>query len=148
MYLSQLFVCLILLIIRVSKYRCFIHLKPFPLWLDFSILESLLYPNVCTHTHTHTHIYFFLQPAPVAYRSSRLGINSELQLLAYVTAIPSCICDLSRSSWSCWILNPGREARDGTCVLMDTSRALNLLSHNGNILTRICFILELFKEFT
>ena len=30
------------------------------------------------------------------------------------------------------ILNPLSQAREGTCNLMDTSRVLNLLSHNGN----------------
>ena len=46
----------------------------------------------------------------------RLGIESELQLLAYATATatpaPSCICDLHQSSWEYWILNPLSKARD------------------------------------
>ena len=65
-----------------------------------------------------------------------LGVKSELQLPAYTTAIatpgPSCICDLHRSLWQRWILNSLREARDRTCVLMDTSRGFNPLSHEGN----------------
>ena len=31
-----------------------------------------------------------------------------------------------------WILNPLSEARNQTCLLMDTSEVFNLLSHNGN----------------
>ena len=56
----------------------------------------------------------------------RLGVESELQLPAYTTAIAtphlSCLCDLHRSSWPRWILNPLSEARDRNCVLMDTSQ--------------------------
>ena len=55
----------------------------------------------------------------------RLGVKSELQLLAYTTATatrdPSCICDLHHSSWQHHILNPPNEARDRTFILMDTS---------------------------
>ena len=40
----------------------------------------------------------------------RLGVQSELQLLAYATATatqdPSCVCDLHLSSRQCQILNP------------------------------------------
>ena len=56
----------------------------------------------------------------------RLGVKSELQLLAYTTATavpdPSRICDLCHSSWQCWTLNPLSEAKDQTRVLKDTSR--------------------------
>ena len=55
----------------------------------------------------------------------RLGVESELQLLAYAAATamrdPSCISDLHHSSWQCRILNPLSEARDGTCIPMDSS---------------------------
>ena len=59
-----------------------------------------------------------------------LEVELELQLQAYTTATaatdPSCICDLHR------IPNPLSRGRDGTCILMDTSQDLNLLSHSGN----------------
>ena len=46
----------------------------------------------------------------------RLGVESELQLLAYATAIAmsdlSHVCDLHHSSWQRWTLNPLNEARD------------------------------------
>ena len=55
----------------------------------------------------------------------RLGVKLELQLLGYATDIAAR--DLSRvhlyhSSLQCLILNPLSKARDGTRVLMDTSR--------------------------
>ena len=54
----------------------------------------------------------------------RLGVELELQLPAYVipTAMPdsSHICDLHSSLWQRWILNPLSEARDQTCILMET----------------------------
>ena len=56
----------------------------------------------------------------------RLGVEMELQLLSYATAIakqdPSCVCDLLHSSQRCWILNPLSEATDQTCNLMVTSQ--------------------------
>ena len=54
----------------------------------------------------------------------KLGVESELQLSAYTTATatgnPSHVCNLHHSSWQHWILNPPREARDQTHILMDT----------------------------
>ena len=62
-------------------------------------------------------------PYPQHMEVPRLGVKSELQLLAYTTATatpdPSRICSLYHSSWQCRILNPLSEARDGTCVLTD-----------------------------
>ena len=44
----------------------------------------------------------------------RLGVESELQLWAYATAVAtlylSCLCDLCGSLGQCWILNPLSEA--------------------------------------
>ena len=56
----------------------------------------------------------------------RLRVESELQLLAYTTATAtpdlSCICDLYHRSLQRQILNPRSEARNQTCVLMDTNQ--------------------------
>ena len=63
----------------------------------------------------------------------RLGVKSELQLLAYTTATtpdPSHICELIPQLVG--MLNPPSEARDQTRILMDTSQVLNTLSHNRN----------------
>ena len=63
----------------------------------------------------------------------RLGVQSELQppasTAATATQDPSHIFDLHHSSWQRQILNPLSRARDRTCILMDTSWALNPLSH-------------------
>ena len=56
---------------------------------------------------------------------------------------PSHICRLHPSSWQHGILNPLSKARDRTCVLMDASQFLNLLSHDGNS----SFCLFLFSTF-
>ena len=56
----------------------------------------------------------------------RLGVELELQLptytLATATQDSSRVCDLYHSSQQHQILNPLSEARDPTCILMDTSR--------------------------
>ena len=77
----------------------------------------------------------------------RLGVELELQLSTYATAIAmpdmSCICDLHCSSQQQWILNPLSETRDWTCILVHTVWALNLLSHSRNSLEIIFMIITL-----
>ena len=78
--------------------------------------------------------FVFLGPHPWHMEVPKLGVKSELQLLAYTTATAtsdlSSICDLYYNLRQYWILNPLSEARDQTCILMDTSQVPNLLSHN------------------
>ena len=56
----------------------------------------------------------------------RLGVQSELQLLAYTiaTGTPnlSHVCDLHHSSWQHQIINRLSKARDQTYILMDASQ--------------------------
>ena len=70
--------------------------------------------------------FFFLRAVPTAYESPRLRVESELQMQAYTTASAtwdlSHICDLHYRSPQHPLLNPLSEARDQTCILMDTSR--------------------------
>ena len=54
------------------------------------------------------------------------------------------ILPLHHSSRQCQILNPLGEARDQTCILMDTSQVLNPLSHNGNSCLLLFFFSFLF----
>ena len=54
---------------------------------------------------------------------------------------PSHVSDPHHSSWQRRILNPLRKARDGTHLLMDTSRVHQPLSHNRNSL--ICLLMWL-----
>ena len=74
--------------------------------------------------------FFLFLVTPVAFGSSQARVELELQLLAYATATArwdlSHICDLYHSSWQRQILNPLSEDRDHACILMDTSRVLNL----------------------
>ena len=64
------------------------------------------------------------------------GAVAELegQQQAAVTAVAtpdlSCVCDLHYSSGQYRILSPWSEARDRTCVLVDTGQVLNPLNHN------------------
>ena len=81
-------------------------------------------------------LFAFLGPHPRPMEVPRLGVRSELHLPAHTTATAgrdlSGVCDLHHSSRPRRILNPRREARDGTRILMDTSRVRNPLSHKGN----------------
>ena len=80
-----------------------------------------------------------------------LGVNLELQLPAYTTAIVmwelSHIFDLQGSLQQHQILNPPSNARDWPHILMDTTWVLNLLSHSRN--PCLFFVVEnfLFFEF-
>ena len=76
-------------------------------------------------------IYFwFFRAAPVTYVSSQArGWNraAAAGLRTTATAKPhlSLVCDLHHSSRQHWILNPLSEARNWTCVLMDTSQVFS-----------------------
>ena len=65
----------------------------------------------------------------------RLGVQLELQLLAYTVATatwdPNGVCDLDHSSRQRWILNPLSEARDQTHILMVTSQICFLWATTG-----------------
>ena len=65
---------------------------------------------------------FFLGQHPWHMEVPRLGVESELQLLAYTTDTAtqdlSCVCNLQNSSRQCRILNPLSKARDQTQNLM------------------------------
>ena len=68
----------------------------------------------------------FLGLCPQHVEVPRLGVESELQLLACTTATatqdPNHIGDLCRTLQQCQICNPMSEARDGAHVLTDTSQ--------------------------
>ena len=70
--------------------------------------------------------FVFLERHPQHMEVPRLGVKSELQLPAYTTGPGNA------GSFNLLI-----EARDRTCILMDDSQILNLLSHNRNSLN-IC----------
>ena len=81
-------------------------------------------------------VFVFVGPHPLHMEVPRLGIKLELQLLTYTTATamwdPSHICKLHHSSRQCQIPNLLSNARDQTCILMDTGRIWFPLSHDRN----------------
>ena len=83
------------------------------------------FSNICCLIYLFIYLVF-LGPHPRPMEVPRLGVQSELQLPAYITARatrdPSPICNLHHSSWQHQILNPLSKARDRTRVLMDTSQ--------------------------
>ena len=87
-----------------------------------------IYPSIIHPLIIITFFFFGLfRATPMAYGSShRLGVESEIQLLAYATATatrdPSHVCDLHHSSGQHQIPHPLSEARDRTHILMDPSR--------------------------
>ena len=71
--------------------------------------------------------FFFLGPHERYMEVPRLGVESELQQLAYATATAmldlSRVCHLHHSSRQHQILNALSKARDQTRILMDASQA-------------------------
>ena len=72
---------------------------------------------------------------------ARLGVESELQLPAYIPATatrdPRCVCDLHHSSQQCRIPDPLSEAGDHTLILMDTSQIRFHCATTGSLLNRL-----------
>ena len=81
-------------------------------------------------------VYFLFKATPVAYGSSqarsRIGAAAVVYTTGEAIPDPSRICNLRRSLWKGWILNPLNEARYGTCILMDSSWVLKPQSPSGN----------------
>ena len=69
--------------------------------------------------------FCFLGLSPQHREVPSLGVELEVQPPAYTTATAvrdlSCVWDLNHSSRQCWMLNLLSEARDQSCILMDTS---------------------------
>ena len=119
-------------------YNFFISVHGIKLYETVNILIFDLYKMTTLYGSTYSNFFqgfsfFFSSPpyffclfraTPTDIEVPRLGVQLELLLPAFATATatldPSHICDLYHSSWQCRILSPLRDARDGTCVLMDT----------------------------
>ena len=126
--------------------------------MEVSLLHhTLTYNTYLLPSNPYSFFFFIFRTAPVAMEVPRLGVELELQLLAYITATAmpglSHVCDLNHSSPQCRILNPLSEARDRICILMDPSQVLKLLSHDGdshisfNIFKYIKYLIYSFKNF-
>jgi len=94
----------------------YMYLPPFLFSSVYSTEYELFYYEASWLLRLLTFFFFFFIGRHM--EVPRLGVESELQLLAYTTATatpgPSHICDLHYSSWQHQILNPLREARDRT----------------------------------
>ena len=107
--------------IQENTFECLGHMvsnkSSFTTFLSSRFLNFLFNFNFFSFVFLGLHLWHMEVP--------RVGVKSELYLLAYATATampdPSCVCNLHHSSWQCQILNRLSEARDRTCVLMDTS---------------------------
>ena len=95
-----------------------------------NIIYTYNHVRVCVHVCMISFkelaiFFFFLGPCLWYMKVPRLGVETELQMLAYTTATatldPSHICDLHHSSRQHRVLNPLSEARDQTLILMDPS---------------------------
>ena len=75
------------------------------------------------HVQSPFYYYFFKGCIHSIWKVPRPGVELELQLPAYTLAMRSrATSETYANSQQLQILNPLREARDGTRVLMDTSR--------------------------
>ena len=102
--------------------RIFLCYKPrIPFFNSFCYL-LLLRTSYCNIGSSS--LFFFLGPHLWHMKVPRLGVESELQLPAYTTdtarQVPSSIFNLHHSSQQCWIPDTLSEARNWTCILMDT----------------------------
>ena len=81
---------------------------------------------MCSHFGFCLFVFFFWGPHLRHMEIPRLGVELELQLLAFSTLTVmlglSWVCRLYHSSWQCWILNPLSKGRNWTWILMDTSQ--------------------------
>ena len=105
----------------------FLHSVLFSLKLHKMLTKLLSAAGVTSNLRCHRNVILFclfFRAAPVAYGRFQAKVEWELQLLAYTTA--TAMPDLSHiwdrdSLRQSQILNPLREARDWTHVLMDPS---------------------------
>ena len=94
---------------------------------EANALLCFSFPFLILFIYLYLFLFFcFLGTHPQHMEVPRLGIELELQLPAYTTAIAmqdlSCFFDLHHSPRQCWILNTLSEARDPTCNLVVPSQ--------------------------
>ena len=91
-------------------------------------INMLLFPCWASHfptagTNFFIFLFCFVGPHPQYMEVPRLEVHSELPVTATAIATPdpSCSCNLHQSLQCHWILNPLREARDQTRILINIS---------------------------
>ena len=122
----------------ISKFGLGVGIKSMHFWIPFQTYESEVLVGWRGEDGTFYLLIYFLGPHPRYMEVPRLGVESELWLLAYTAGTqstiivkrecrfhPSHICSLNHSSRQCWILNPLSDARDRT--------------HNFTVTSWICF---------
>ena len=135
----------------------------------FQITQNLLWNIIFSHKCRWTilleivlskffFIFFFLffsfvllGPNPQHMKVLSLGVKSRLPAYDTATAMwyLSHICDLHHSSGQCPILNPLSKGRDGTLILVDTSRIWFHWATTGIlVLSKLMCGLCAAKEFT
>ena len=83
--------------------------------------------------NTSSHIMNSFSFSGCTYSIEVPRLEAETELPLPTTATPDLhLRHLHHSLCQCQILNPLSEARDRTCILVDTSQVLNLLSHHGS----------------
>ena len=132
------------LFICVLSSVSFISILQFYEYSSFTSLDRFI-PRYLFHFLFFLGLYLWQMEVP------RLGVKSELQLLATARATAmwdlSHICNLRHSSQQHWILNSLNEARDQMLFLMDTSWVWNSLSHNENSQMSFFFLSFFFFAF-
>ena len=97
---------------RTTSWDVKLHWALWNLFEGFFYSLFIIYLFIC--------LFIALGSHPWHMEFSRLGVQSELQLLAYATVMTdlSCICELHHSSRQRQILSPLSEARNQTCNLI------------------------------
>ena len=118
---SNLYLILGSIAILMLSFLIHEHVFPFNYVFNSAMFSSLSVPLSCLGLFQSILFILFLNFCSFgAYTRlrdiPRLGVELELQLLAYAIATttqdPSCVFHLHHSSQQCWILNPLSEARD------------------------------------
>ena len=116
---------------KCPKLMCFVDLKTYK-------NNTVLFYKVCYREQTNKSfllfVLFFLALQVQHMEVPRLGVESELKLLATATLDLSHVCNLCHSSGQWWILNPLSKAGNQTWIPIDNSWVHNPPSHSGNSL--------------
>ena len=96
-------------------------------WFLIHLASGSVFLGLYMYTWYYSTFFFFLGPHMRHMEVPGLGVELELPLQP-TPQLRAMLC-----------LNPQSEARDQTHILMDTSRVLHLLSHNGNSSTFVIF---------
>ena len=88
--------------------------------VSFKCTKWFSYTHMHIYIHTHTYILFFCfsGPYPGNIEVPRQGIYT----ITTATRDPCHICDLYQSSWQLWNPSPLSQARNWTCIFLDTTQ--------------------------